>query len=123
MSRLELTRPAAGEKLSDDFDKLLFQDREHVDLLLIMGTSLAVAPVADVLGEFNISSQNNSLNNWTAYIPHSIPQVLINKTPVIHANPDVSLLSSLSGLIGSQRSHRSLCLAMRTPSCNISASS
>ncbi|KAH7105986.1 SIR2-domain-containing protein [Auriculariales sp. MPI-PUGE-AT-0066] len=72
-----------GEKLNDDFDRLLFQDREHVDLLLIVGTSLAVAPVADVL----------------AYIPHSIPQVLINKTPVSHANPDIMLLGDADTIV------------------------
>ncbi len=39
-----------GEKLSDDFDRALLADREHVDLLVVMGTSLKVAPVSDVLG-------------------------------------------------------------------------
>lgn len=72
-----------GEKLPDDFDRLLFEDREKVDLLLIMGTSLAVAPVADVLG----------------HIPHSIPQILINKTPVSHANADVVLLGNADTIV------------------------
>jgi NAD-dependent SIR2 family protein deacetylase len=31
-----------GEKLSDDFDKHLLKDREEVDLLLVIGTSLKV---------------------------------------------------------------------------------
>ncbi|KZV93138.1 SIR2-domain-containing protein, partial [Exidia glandulosa HHB12029] len=72
-----------GEKLTDDFDRLLFEDREKVDLLLIMGTSLAVAPVADVL----------------SHIPHSVPQVLINKTPVAHANTDVMLLGDADTIV------------------------
>ncbi|KAI3484021.1 hypothetical protein L1887_53036 [Cichorium endivia] len=46
-----------GEKLSDDFDRALLADREHVDLLVVMGTSLKVAPVSDVLG----------------HIPHTTP--------------------------------------------------
>jgi NAD-dependent histone deacetylase SIR2 len=41
-----------GEKLTDDFDEKLFQDRDKVDLLLIMGTSLNVAPVSDLLSAF-----------------------------------------------------------------------
>lgn len=31
-----------GEKLTDKFEKLLLVDREDVDLLLVMGTSLKV---------------------------------------------------------------------------------
>jgi len=38
-----------GEKLTDDFDHSLEADRESVDLLLVIGTSLKVAPVADIL--------------------------------------------------------------------------
>ena len=38
-----------GEKLTDDFDRSLEADRESVDLLLVIGTSLKVAPVADIL--------------------------------------------------------------------------
>ena len=38
-----------GEKLDDVFDRSLAEDREKVDLLLVIGTSLKVAPVADIL--------------------------------------------------------------------------
>jgi len=38
-----------GEKLDDSFDKALEEDRDQVDLLLVIGTSLKVAPVADIL--------------------------------------------------------------------------
>ena len=31
-----------GEQLADDFDNLLYQDREEVDLLIVIGTSLKV---------------------------------------------------------------------------------
>jgi NAD-dependent SIR2 family protein deacetylase len=41
-----------GEKLTDDFDRSLEADRESVDLLLVIGTSLKVAPVADILSTF-----------------------------------------------------------------------
>ncbi|EAU90220.2 histone deacetylase [Coprinopsis cinerea okayama7 len=38
-----------GEKLNDSFDRALAEDRDKVDLLLVIGTSLKVAPVADIL--------------------------------------------------------------------------
>jgi NAD-dependent SIR2 family protein deacetylase len=40
-----------GEKLTDDFEECLERDREQVDLLLIIGTSLKVAPVSDIISE------------------------------------------------------------------------
>jgi NAD-dependent histone deacetylase SIR2 len=39
-----------GEKLTDGFDRALEEDRERVDLVLIIGTSLKVSPVAEVPG-------------------------------------------------------------------------
>jgi hypothetical protein len=38
-----------GEKLSDEFDRCLADDRFRVDLLLVIGTSLKVSPVAEIL--------------------------------------------------------------------------
>lgn len=67
-----------GEKLTDAFDHALEEDRGRVDLLLVIGTSLKVSPVAEIL----------------SHLPHSIPQILINKTPVRHINPDIVLLGS-----------------------------
>ncbi|KAJ8520304.1 hypothetical protein ONZ45_g2882 [Pleurotus djamor] len=65
-----------GEKLSSNFDHCLAADRSQVDLLLVIGTSLKVAPVSDIL----------------YHLPHSVPQILINKTPIRHINPDIVLL-------------------------------
>ncbi|CEH16390.1 Sirtuin 5 and related class III sirtuins (SIR2 family) [Ceraceosorus bombacis] len=65
-----------GEKLSDDFDRCLFQDRESVDLILVMGTSLKVAPVSELIG----------------HMPHRVPVVLINRTPIRHMAVDIQLL-------------------------------
>ncbi|GAA5848875.1 hypothetical protein JCM8547_006374 [Rhodosporidiobolus lusitaniae] len=65
-----------GEALSDEFDRRLLEDREEVDLLLVMGTSLRVSPVAQL----------------PSHLPHSIPQVLINRDPVAHHQFDVCLL-------------------------------
>ncbi|KAJ3789830.1 SIR2-domain-containing protein [Lentinula aff. detonsa] len=72
-----------GEKLTDDFEHLLEQDRDKVDLLLVIGTSLKVAPVADIL----------------SHLPHSIPQILINKTPIKHINPDIILLGNADDIV------------------------
>ncbi|BGP33143.1 NAD-dependent histone deacetylase sir2 [Rhodotorula toruloides] len=65
-----------GEALSDEFDHRLLEDREEVDLLIVMGTSLRVSPVAQL----------------PSHLPHSIPQILINRDPVPHQNFDICLL-------------------------------
>ncbi|KAJ7760539.1 DHS-like NAD/FAD-binding domain-containing protein [Mycena metata] len=72
-----------GEKLTDNFDQSLAADRSSVDLLLVIGTSLKVSPVADIL----------------CHLPHSVPQILINKTPVRHINPDIILLGNSDDII------------------------
>ncbi|KAJ7612505.1 SIR2-domain-containing protein [Mycena polygramma] len=72
-----------GEKLTDNFDHSLAADRNQVDLLLVIGTSLKVSPVADIL----------------CHLPHSVPQILINKTPVRHINPDIILLGDADTVI------------------------
>ncbi|TDL24093.1 SIR2-domain-containing protein [Rickenella mellea] len=72
-----------GEKLTDDFDRLLFEDRESADLLLVIGTSLKVAPVSEIL----------------THLPHSVPQIVINKTPIKHINPDILLLGDADGIV------------------------
>ena len=38
-----------GQALDSQFDQCLYADREEVDLLVIIGTSLKVAPVSEVL--------------------------------------------------------------------------
>lgn len=65
-----------GEKLPEAFDRSVFADRDLVDLILVMGTSLKVAPVADLLSHF----------------PADVPTVLINRTPITHMAMDVMLL-------------------------------
>ncbi|KAJ7180645.1 DHS-like NAD/FAD-binding domain-containing protein [Mycena filopes] len=72
-----------GEKLTDNFEHSLIADRSEVDLLLVIGTSLKVSPVADIL----------------CHLPHSVPQILINKTPVRHINPDIILLGNSDDII------------------------
>jgi len=74
-----------GEKLASDFDELFLEDirGDDFDCLLIIGTSLEVAPVADIVHR----------------VPHSIPQILINKTPVGHARPDIILLGNADEIV------------------------
>ncbi|KAG2110591.1 DHS-like NAD/FAD-binding domain-containing protein [Suillus discolor] len=72
-----------GEKLADDFDHALEDDRDKVDLLIVIGTSLKVSPVSEIL----------------SHLPHSVPQILINKTPVRHINPDIVLLGNADDIV------------------------
>jgi NAD-dependent histone deacetylase SIR2 len=39
-----------GEKLSNEFETVFERDRDIVDLLFIMGSSLKVKPVSDIMG-------------------------------------------------------------------------
>ena len=66
-----------GEKLTDDFDQALLDDRDKVDLLLVIGTSLKVSPVSETLCAFDFigSSQPADLPRTIAHLPHSVPQV------------------------------------------------
>ncbi|RCH84044.1 NAD-dependent histone deacetylase sir2, partial [Rhizopus stolonifer] len=65
-----------GERLPLEFDNLLALDTEQVDLLIVMGSSLKVSPVSEIMQQ----------------IPHSIPQILINRTPITHMTFDIQLL-------------------------------
>lgn len=74
-----------GQALDDAFDRCLLADREEVDLLIVVGTSLQVAPVSELLG----------------HIPHRIPQVLINRDPVPHVmqHVDIALLGDCDRIV------------------------
>jgi NAD-dependent histone deacetylase SIR2 len=66
-----------GEKLPDEFgDRLAERDRARVDLCVVIGTSLKVAPVSEVV----------------SFLPPGVPQIYISRTPVSHVNFDVDLL-------------------------------
>ena len=45
-----------GEKLSDEFERALLADTPRVDLLLVIGTSLKVSPVSEILSTLSIRS-------------------------------------------------------------------
>ncbi|KAJ5596683.1 NAD-dependent protein deacetylase h.t1.c1 [Penicillium hetheringtonii] len=66
-----------GEDLPDEFGRrLVHHDRELADLVIVIGTSLKVAPVAEVPG----------------ILPRNIPQIYISRTPVSHTSFDIDLL-------------------------------
>ncbi|KAI1268001.1 SIR2-domain-containing protein [Xylariaceae sp. FL1019] len=66
-----------GEALPDEFGtRLTEHDRDLVDLVLVIGTSLKVAPVSEV----------------ASFLPSHVPQIYISRTPVTHINFDIDLL-------------------------------
>ncbi|KAH8111052.1 SIR2-domain-containing protein [Phellopilus nigrolimitatus] len=72
-----------GEKLANEFDRQLFDDVKRVDLLLIIGTSLKVRPVSEIL----------------THIPHRVPIFVINKTPITHIKADYQLLGDADVIV------------------------
>lgn len=78
-----------GEALPDRFDKLLFGhgdqvgDAKKCDLLICIGTSLQVAPVADIV----------------RVIPPSVPQVYISRTLSRHNKFDVTFLGNCDDVV------------------------
>ncbi|KAK4242748.1 SIR2-like protein [Achaetomium macrosporum] len=66
-----------GEPLPDEFSRRLTEhDHDLVDLVIVIGTSLKVAPVSEVV----------------PFLPPHIPQIYISRTPVSHVNFDIELL-------------------------------
>jgi NAD-dependent histone deacetylase SIR2 len=66
-----------GEPLPDTFsERLTNHDKARVDLVIVIGTSLKVAPVSEVI----------------PYLPANIPQMYISRTPVSHVNFDIDML-------------------------------
>lgn len=66
-----------GENLPDEFsERLTEHDRDKVDLVVIIGTSLKVTPVSEIV-------------NW---LPAHIPQIYVSRQTVSHINFDIDLL-------------------------------
>lgn len=64
-----------GEELPDDFHDSIDSDRNKCDLLIVIGSSLKVKPVAMIPN----------------LVPPNVPQILINREPLTHMNFDVNL--------------------------------
>ncbi|KAF9122793.1 NAD-dependent histone deacetylase sir2 [Mortierella sp. 14UC] len=71
------------EQLRSAFHDYLDEDRDQVDLLIVMGTSLKVAPVSSIIDA----------------LPAHIPQILINRTPLTHIEFDVQLLGDSDTIV------------------------
>ena len=72
-----------GEPLPPEFDTLLAHDAAHADLLIVIGSSLKVYPVAHILD----------------VIPPHVPQILINKESLKHREFDLELLGSCDDIV------------------------
>lgn len=72
-----------GEGLGDAFHNAVAQDKDEADLLIMIGSSLKVRPVALI----------------PSSIDPSVPQILINREPLPHLTPDVELLGDCDGII------------------------
>ncbi len=66
-----------GEALPDEFSKRLTEhDRDKVDLVIVIGTSLKVTPVSEIV----------------SWLPSHIPQIYVSRQAVSHINFDIDLL-------------------------------
>ncbi|KAK5987838.1 NAD-dependent protein deacetylase hst1 [Cladobotryum mycophilum] len=66
-----------GEALPDEFSRRLTEnDRDKVDLVVVIGTSLKVTPVSEIV----------------SWLPPHIPQIYVSRQSVTHINFDIDLL-------------------------------
>ncbi|XP_062851898.1 NAD-dependent protein deacetylase sirtuin-1 [Trichomycterus rosablanca] len=72
-----------GENLPEVFHRTMKQDKDDVDLLIIIGSSLKVRPVALI----------------PSSVSHEVPQVLINRETLPHLNFDVELLGDCDVIV------------------------
>ena len=72
-----------GEGLPDAFYDTLKSDKDVVDLLIVIGSSMKVQPVAMIPN----------------MLPAKVPQLLINREPLPHLNFDVELLGNCDDIV------------------------
>ncbi|KAG6230441.1 hypothetical protein E4U26_007890 [Claviceps purpurea] len=66
-----------GEALPDEFsERLTKHDRDKVDLVIVIGTSLKVSPVSEIV----------------SFVPQHVPQIYVSREPVTHVEFDIDLL-------------------------------
>ncbi|XP_017855466.1 NAD-dependent histone deacetylase sirtuin-1 isoform X2 [Drosophila busckii] len=78
-----------GQGLPDEYHNVMATDKDRCDLLIVIGSSLKVRPVAHI----------------PSSIPPNVPQILINREQLPHLKFDVELLGD-SDVIISQICHR-----------------
>ncbi|CAH0546882.1 unnamed protein product [Brassicogethes aeneus] len=72
-----------GEGLPDTFHEAMSEDKTQCDLLVVIGSSLKVRPVALI----------------PSSLPPNVPQILINREPLPHCRFDVELLGDCDVII------------------------
>ena len=73
-----------GEQLPDRFfSRFTERDAKAVDLVIVIGTSLKVAPVSDMPN----------------YLPHNVPHIYVSREPIEHVNFDVQLLGNCDDVV------------------------
>ena len=72
-----------GERLPDTFFDMIQQDRGSVDLVIVMGTSMKVAPVSEI----------------PTFVPSNVPQIYISRDPIYHINFDINLLGNCDTVV------------------------
>ncbi|XP_064092637.1 NAD-dependent deacetylase sir2D-like isoform X2 [Macrobrachium nipponense] len=72
-----------GEGLPDEFHDRMAEDKDECDLLIVIGSSLKVRPVALI----------------PSSVPSHVPQILINREPLRHLTFDVELLGDCDVII------------------------
>lgn len=72
-----------GEKLSNSFFMHLEEHVNEVDLVIVIGTSLKVAPVSEIPN----------------YLPHKVPHIYISREPIEHVNFDIQLLGECDHVV------------------------
>ncbi|KAG6011512.1 hypothetical protein E4U43_008265 [Claviceps pusilla] len=83
-----------GEDLPDEFSRRLTEhDRDKVDLVIVIGTSLKVTPVSEIV----------------SFLPPHVPQIYISRQPVNHVNFDIDLLGDCDTVVAE------LCHRLRWP--------
>lgn len=73
-----------GEQLPNDFfDRLKDIDKDKVDLVIVMGTSMKVAPVSEIPN----------------FLSRDVPQIYISRDPIHHINFDINLLGDCDVIV------------------------
>ena len=73
-----------GEQLPDNFfERFTDRDAKTVDLVVVIGTSLKVAPVSEMPN----------------HLPHKVPHIYISREPIEHVNFDIQLLGDCDDVV------------------------
>ncbi|TIA89940.1 hypothetical protein E3P99_01842 [Wallemia hederae] len=72
-----------GEDVHSDYEQRVLDDSQVADLIIVLGTSMSVAPISEFI----------------SHIPHKVPIVVINKTPIKGLDPDVFLQGDIDVIV------------------------